>query len=126
MACDVEQIVEDSACVFCMIPTGLQPYALLAIFCAIRDGNTDMSCDPQAIIDEAKCLQCKIPDGLVFSALVAVACGIAQGGSSSAQQVFCGHYAGGTPTDVPTTACALAYDLDAPFALWHYESGVWA
>ena len=83
-----------------------------------------MSCDPQAIIDEANCLQCLIPDGMMFPALISVACAIAA--AQTGAQVFSGHYGGGAPTDVPTTASALAYDLDAPFQLWHYEGGVWA
>jgi hypothetical protein len=80
MACDAQTIIDDSTCVECFIPRGLQPAALLVILCAIRDGDTSMSCDPQAIIDEANCLQCLIPDGMMFPALISVACAIAAAG----------------------------------------------
>lgn len=116
MTCDVEQIIEDSACVFCMIPQGMQPYALLAILCAIRDGNTDMACDPQSIVDEAVCLQCKIPDGYAFSALIAVACGIAQGGGGGGCQNLNG---AGSPVGSVTPDCENQfYTDDSTDSLW--------
>lgn len=109
MACDVDAIIEDSTCVECFIPTGLQPAVLLALLCAIRDGDTDMSCDPQALIDEATCLQCKIPDGMMFPALISVACAIAQGGTGGGCENLVGVV---SPVGVVTPDCVGQFYTD--------------
>jgi len=117
MPCDVDTIIEDSTCVECFIPVGLQPAALLVILCAIRDGDTSMSCDPQAIIDEASCLQCQIPDGMMFPALISVACAIAQGGGGA---LACSNAFGVVdPTGVVTPTCVgQFYTNTALDTLW--------
>jgi len=45
--------------------------------------------------------------------------------SAATQDVFSGHYSGGLPTDVPTTASALAYDLDPPNTLYQWDGSQW-
>lgn len=47
------------------------------------------------------------------------------GPGGGAAQVFSGNYGGGVPTDTPTTTAALAYDLDDPFTLWHWDGAAW-
>ncbi len=46
-------------------------------------------------------------------------------GGSAATQVFSGHYAGGTPSQTPTAAAAIAIDLDAPYAQWTWDGAAW-
>lgn len=48
--------------------------------------------------------------------------GIFTGGSGS---VFTGHYGGNAPTQTPTGAAAIAYDLDSPFATWNWNGTAW-
>ena len=47
-------------------------------------------------------------------------------GFAGAQQVFSGHYAGGIPTQTPTTTSAIAYDLNYPYALWTWNGTAWS
>lgn len=49
---------------------------------------------------------------------------VGAGGGSGDVQVFSGNYAGGTPTDVPTTDAAVAFDTSND-AEWHFYGGTW-
>ncbi len=117
MSCDAQAIIDDATCVECFIPTGMQPAVLLALLCAIRDGDTDMSCDPQALIDEATCLQCQIPDGMMFPALISVACAIAAGGTGGGA---CANTLGVVdPIGVVTPTCLGQFYTNTVFnSLW--------
>ena len=47
------------------------------------------------------------------------------GGGVLSPEVFSGHYSGGTPTQTPSGTAAIAYDLDAPFAVWSWSGTAW-
>jgi hypothetical protein len=47
------------------------------------------------------------------------------GGGGGVGAVYSGHYAGGAPTQTPTASAALAFDLDDPFTLWHWDGSNW-
>lgn len=42
------------------------------------------------------------------------------------QEVFNGHYGGGTPTQTPVGTAALAFDLDPPNATWNWNPDTFA
>lgn len=44
---------------------------------------------------------------------------------SCEQEVFSGYYGGGTPTQTPTTASAIADDLDSPYNHWVWNGSAW-
>jgi len=50
--------------------------------------------------------------------------GVFTGGGGSGS-VFSGNYGGGPPTQTPTSSAAIAYDLDAPNAVWNWNGSVW-
>lgn len=54
-----------------------------------------------------------------------VGIGNSSGGFGGAGSVFSGNYGGGTPTQTPTTSSAIAYDLDPPNAIWHWNGSNW-
>ena len=78
MACDVDQLVTNATCVQCLVEPGMQLPVLLAIMCAIRDGDTGISCESGALITDARCIECKMPAGMLLPAIISVACQIAQ------------------------------------------------
>lgn len=49
--------------------------------------------------------------------------GVFTGGGSGS--VFSGNYGGGAPTQTPAGTAAIAYDLDAPFAVWNWNGSAW-
>jgi len=83
-------------------------------------------CTPQTLVDESKCFACdSITEKQLLAIQVYLLCQIAAGGGGGGDvQGFAGDYGGGTPTDVPTTAIAVAYDTSNGQP-WAYYSGSW-
>lgn len=122
---DPAPLIAAAYCDWCKIPAGSIWYVILAALIDVGNGKT-VSTDSQTLMDEARCLECNIPPGFVPYAILQATRGITTGGGGGgAVQVFSGHYGGGTPTDVPTTSAALAYDLDPDFVIWHWSGIAW-
>lgn len=60
-----------------------------------------------------------------LSKIVDLLNGGAGSGGGGTGSVFSGHYAGGVPTQTPTSSAAIAYDLDPPNAVWNWSGTAW-
>lgn len=131
MACDVQELVTEIPCDLCAIPQGLVPYAVLALLCAIRDGDT-MACTPQELVNQANCLLCGLSPGLVGYAQLAVLCDIAGGGGGGGSVGQVMQYTttdpttdGITPTDPNQPAIAYKNDGSLPTFVWNTTTHIW-
>ena len=121
MPLDAETLLDDAKCYISQIDQSLIKYAVLAALIDISEGNPVPS-DSDTLMEEAKCLASQIPIGLVDFAILQAVSGIT-GGGGGGTQVFSGNYGGGVPPVFPGTSAALAYDLSAPYQIWHWNAG---
>lgn len=115
------ELLDDAKCDISQIDRGLIWYAVLAALLDVANGDP-VPTDPDTLMAEAACLASQIDAGLVPYAILQAVSGIT-GGGGGATQVFSGNYGGGVPPVFPGTSAALAYDLDAPYQIWHWNAG---
>jgi hypothetical protein len=86
-----------------------------------------MDCSPQALAIAASCYARCLSAAQLDAAETYLSCQIANsgGGGGGQTQVYSGHYAGGQPSQTPTSSAAIAYDLDDPFNVWYWDGSSW-
>lgn len=118
MALTVQQLTNASTCFAC-IPKGYRDAVMIYLLGRIA-GVTDIT----TLMSASACYNC-IPAGYQTALQIYLLNSILSGGGSGGtQEVFSGNYAGGSPTDVPTGAQAVAFDTSNG-TLWEFYSGVW-
>lgn len=77
MACDPNQLLEDSKCFSCKYDSLGVLYAAVEIrlLCAIRDGES-LPCDPDFLANEARCILGCIPPGAMEAVKIRILCDI--------------------------------------------------
>ena len=77
MACDPNQLLEDSKCFSCKYGSLWSLYAAVEIrlLCAIRDGE-NLPCDPDFLANEARCIMHCIPPGAMEAVKLRILCDI--------------------------------------------------
>ncbi len=122
--CSPNSLSIDSACFSGFNHHGLLSVIATALCNAIN--GTSMNCSPNDLSIAAACFN-GVNDKKLMEIIASLMCQLANGGGGGggAAQVFSGHYAGGVPTDVPTTSAAIADDLDAPFNHWVWDGAAW-
>jgi len=77
MACDPNQLLEDSKCFSCKYDSLGHLYSAVEILllCAIRDGD-NLPCDPDYLAKQAKCIISCIPPGAMQAVKIKILCDI--------------------------------------------------
>jgi hypothetical protein len=77
MACDPNQLLEDSKCFSCKYDSmgALYDAVEIVLLCAIRDGD-NLPCDPDFLANEARCILSCIPPGAMQAVKIRILCDI--------------------------------------------------
>lgn len=77
MACDPNQLLEDSKCFSCKYDSIWDLYSAVEIrlLCAIRD-EENLPCDPDFLANEARCILRCIPPGAMQAVKIRILCDI--------------------------------------------------
>jgi hypothetical protein len=78
-AIDPTDLITDARCYSVCIPSGLQPFTVLAALIDVANGDP-VPTDTNELIDEARCLESCIPTGMVWAAMIVAIQDISGGG----------------------------------------------
>lgn len=121
MSTTAETLLDEAKCHICHLSPGHVWYAILAILCHIRDGET-MSTDAQSLMNEVKCLMCKITPGALPYAILAALCSILTGGGLGGGVL----YGTADPTDAPPGDSGIYYRTDTGGVwIWNSATATW-
>jgi hypothetical protein len=122
---DASDIMNQGSCYNCLGLTPAETTRITLLAELLTLFKPMAATDTNSLLEYGKCFSCvgmSIADTLQLALLHQIR--DAAGTGAGAPEIFSGNYGGGLPTDIPTTAQAIAFDTSNG-TQWNYYGNAW-